>query len=132
MQQQLTGQGLVQQQFAGLGSPGVEPGCIKLPAACPSHRHPSAGWSLISPPAAHGQTKVQFAPQLTCAACPTLPTYMLHLQMFISEEAYEQDTLQIDLGRPLWRQQARWDGAGWTHLAVAKRNDGVYIAGACS
>lgn len=50
--------------------------------------------------------------------------------MFISEEAYEQDTLRIDLGRPLWRQQARWDGAGWSHLAIAKRVDGVYVAGA--
>lgn len=50
--------------------------------------------------------------------------------MFISGEAFEQDTLQLAWGRRLWRQAAAWDSGGWSFLGYEKRNDGAYLAGA--
>lgn len=52
-------------------------------------------------------------------------------QVFISDESFEQDTLQLDFGKRLWRQHAAWDSAGWTFLSIEKRNDGNYVAGGC-
>ena len=49
--------------------------------------------------------------------------------MYVSEESLEQDTVQLDLGRRLWRQDAAWDSAGWSHLAAAQRPDGAWLAG---
>ena len=37
--------------------------------------------------------------------------------------------MQLDLGRPLWRQRASWDSAGWSRLSIAKRADGAWLAG---
>jgi hypothetical protein len=63
----------------------------------------------------------------SCPPTSTLPCPAP--QMFVSDESFEQDTMQLDLGRPLWRQRASWDSGGWSHLSIAKRADGAWLAG---
>jgi hypothetical protein len=40
----------------------------------------------------------------------------------------QERRVPLDVGERLWRQRTAWDSAGWTHLAVARRPDGAWLA----
>eukprot|EP00887_Chlorella_sp_A99_P000276 scaffold13.g276.t1 len=75
------------------------------------------------PPAARGRRRARGG-GVAAAGCG-LPTAF---QLFISEEAVEQDTVELSFGRRLWRQDAAWDSAGYSHLDVLELAPDSWVA----
>lgn len=93
----------------------------RLGRSCPAAGSVSGGMRRLMEPRGGGPLTAMLD---ASAGCGPLAAF----QLFISEEAIEQDTVELSFGRRLWRQAAAWDSAGYSFLDVVEVGKDAWAA----
>ena len=72
-----------------------------------------------------GGSLYRFGRSCVRGQCGPIKAFIVHL----GPESYEQDEVELQLGRSFWRQLSAWNGAGHTHVDILPQAHGNWIAG---
>lgn len=69
-------------------------------------------------------------------ACPAsfpglpslLPLTLRSVQLSLAGDSLQQSSQPLGISQSPWRQQSRWDSAGWAALSLCQRADGTFLA----